>query len=403
MRLNLLIDLDDTLLQNNMGTFIPAYLKALSTHLSSFADPNRLVSVLLDATNEMIRNNQPTLTLKEVFDSAFYPGLGIQPKDMKPAIDSFYAHIFPSLKELTSPMEGAPTLIEEAFRRGYQVAIATNPLFPQTAIHQRLEWAGLPSREYEFEIIPSYETFHFAKPNPAFFAELLANLGWPDVPAIMLGDDINNDIKAARQAGIPAFWLNSPSPTLNPGEDIPTGSKLADALAWLDNTSEAQLQPDFTSPSAMLAILRSTPAALKTMTSKLELAKWQKRPREGEWSQTEVLCHLRDVEAEVNLPRISKVLEEPNPFLPGKDTDPWADERKYINQDGNAALNDFIHARQKLLAMLDQISDQTWKRQARHAIFGPTTLLELVNIIVRHDRLHIQQIHTTTEIISQPA
>ena len=38
---------------------------------------------------------------------------------------------------------------------------------------------------------------------------------------------------------------------------------------------------------------------------------------------TEIICHLRDVEREVNLPRIRRVLAEQNPFLVGEVTDVW--------------------------------------------------------------------------------
>jgi FMN phosphatase YigB (HAD superfamily) len=58
-------------------------------------------------------------------------------------------------------------------------------------------------------MIPSYETFHFAKPNPAYFAEFLAQLGWPKTPIVMVGNDVESDIGAARQLGLPVFWMAS--------------------------------------------------------------------------------------------------------------------------------------------------------------------------------------------------
>ena len=104
------------------------------------------------------------------------------------------------------------------------------------------------------------------------------------------------------------------------------------------------------------------------------------------------VCHLRDVDQEVNLARIRRVLQENDPFLSGKDTDPWADERNYICQDGPQALHEFTAARLKLLDLLEAASPQDWERTARHAILGPTPLQELVGIIAEHDRLHIRQV-----------
>ena len=59
----------------------------------------------------------------------------------------------------------------------------------------------------------------------------------------------------------------------------------------------------------MLAVLLSTPAALDTYVKNVPLERWNIRPSADEWSITEILCHLRDVDGEVNYPRVKKVLE----------------------------------------------------------------------------------------------
>ena len=392
MSLTLLLDLDDTLLVNKMDVFIPAYLKALSGHLASYSDPNKLIQALLAATNESVNNTDPGLTLKKVFDASFYPAIGVDQETIRNATDYFYAEIFSSLRNHTRPMDGAVQLVMGAVKRGYQIALATNALFPQMAVVHRLKWANLSPDMYPFAIIPSYETFHFAKPNPAYFTELLARLGWPDQPVVMIGDDIYNDVIPAQKAGLPVYCVNIDCLPPESIQGIAGCGKISGVLDWIDSIPKEKLQPAYTLPNAMLAILRATPAALQTISSQLAPGTWAVQPILGEWSLTEILCHLRDVEIEVNLPRIIKVLDETNPFLPGKDTDPWATERDYIHQDGNLALHEFINARKGLLSRLDPITDSSWSRQVRHAIFGPTTLQELVNIIASHDRLHIQQI-----------
>jgi hypothetical protein len=73
------------------------------------------------------------------------------------------------------------------------------------------------------------------------------------------------------------------------------------------------------------------------------------------------------------------------------DTDRWAEERNYIQQDGRSALHRFMYDRIKLLSLLEGLTPAEWQRPARHAIFGPTTLQELVGFIVGHDRLHVRQ------------
>lgn len=389
----LLLDLDNTLIHNSTETFLPAYLKALSGFLSDTVDPKQMSKALLSATQAMVANTHLECSLKNIFDNAFYPVIGIPENQLTQTLENFYTQVFPSLQKITAPNPSAIAMVNNAFERGYRVAVATNPLFPLTAITQRLAWAGLPVEEYPFALVPSYETFHFAKPNPAFFAEFLAQLGWEEGSVIMVGDDLVNDIEPASLMGISSVWIKHPdTPAVSHNSPAIVIDNISELLPWLDSVPEESLHPNFTSPAAMLAILKSTPAALYTLCYKLEKNLWNMRTLPDEWSITEILCHLRDVDNEVHLPRINAVLAENNPFLPGMDTDPWANQRAYIDQDCDQALDSFTQTRGKIIANLDKITETAWQLTARHAIFGPTRLYELVNIIAGHDRLHIQQV-----------
>lgn len=402
MSLTLLFDLDDTLLSNDIGTFLPVYLQSLGQHLASYAPPEKLIPSLLAATRRMVQNNQPDRSLRQVFESDFYPTLGLEVADLSPAIEAFYADVFPTFRNLTQIRPEAINLVKAAFDRGYTLVIATSPLFPRNAILQRLEWAGLSARDYPYELITSYETSHFAKPNLAYFAEVLAQLGWQDEPVIMIGDSLHDNIHPARALGLPAFWINKGSSSPATGRNAPNGhGGLDDLLPWLDRTSLEELQPEFNHPDAMLATLRATPAALASLLQGLPASTWDENPQIGEWSLTEILCHLRDVDSEVNFPRLIQVIQEHNPFLPSMDTDPWAEERQYFCQNGLEALESFIDQRIRLLELLENLKERDWKRPARHAIFGPTDLKELVGIIAGHDRLHLRQAHAALSALTQ--
>ena len=389
----LLFDLDDTLLGNEMNNFIPAYLQALAKRMTEVADPIVLIKTLMTATRQMVESLTPDQTLEEKFDAAFYPPLGLVRQEVQGIIDAFYAEDFPKLQGLTQFRPEAVRVVRELLERGDQAAVATNPLFPRTAILQRLSWAGLPIDQIPFALVPSYETFHFAKPNPAYFAEFLAQLGWPKIPVVMVGNDVESDIGAARQLGLPVFWMtNDGASAWNGRGAVPPHGELTDLIPWMDASSTEPLPTNFTNPHALLAVLRSTPAALATLCRHRN-PDLGKRPAADEWSPSEVLCHLRDVDSEVNLLRLLKVVNEQNPFLPGQDTDPWAEVRQYCKQDGLLALADFTRARLEVLRLLENIPPEDWDRHARHAIFGPTNLRELVNIIAGHDILHVQQVY----------
>lgn len=392
MPLTLLLDLDDTLLVNNMHDFIPAYLRELSNHLIDFAEPKILIDTLLSATNQMIDNDHPGMTLKDVFDCNFYPALGVQEDQINLAIEQFYLKVFPNLQYLTNPVSGAVELIEEAINRDYQILIATNPLFPLQAIVHRLNWAGLSPDRYQFKFIPSYDTFHFAKPNPAYFLELLTRIDFEESPVLMVGDDLKLDIDAAKQAGIYTYHVSKSED--NTSQTDACGS-LSNLIPWIDKHEITEFIPSFSKPTAISAWLRAIPASLRVICNQLEYERWSIRPSPSEWSQTEILCHLRDVEIEVNLPRIFTILQDENPFIPAKDTDQWAEARNYNLQNGHDALKKYIDARYKLLVELNKYPFESWTRKAKHGIFGPTTLHEMIRIISAHDDLHLHQIIKT--------
>jgi hypothetical protein len=128
-----------------------------------------------------------------------------------------------------------------------------------------------------------------------------------------------------------------------------------------------------------------------------DTAAWQTRPTPDEWSLGEVLCHLRDVEREVHQARIVAVLTEDRAFLQGVNADEWAEPRAYCNQDPPEAQADYLTARDTTIATLRDLPAEAWQRQGQHTFFGPTTLQELVFLIVQHDRVHDKQIAALTE------
>ena len=392
LKTTLLLDLDGTLLRNEVNTFLPVYLQAWGSFISPYFDPDKMVKALLAGTKAI--NDQPSAdqTLRQRFDQVFYSAIDCDKEEFSPLEDLFYRQEFPKLKSFTQPVPGAVEFVTEAFTRGYQIAIATAPFFPLTAIEQRLAWAGLPVNRYPFAFVPSIETFHFGKPHTAFFAELLAHIGWPDGLVIMVGDDPEMDILPADQFGLPTFQVKKPDSAWLDNLLMPhTRGSLAELLNWVERLQIEECLPDLTTPAALLATLRSTPAFFNTYCRDMSLEDWICHPQPGEWCLAEIICHLRDVDIEVNIPRLQKILLEENPFLAGMDTDRWNIERNYHDQDGPQALARFTSARLNLLAMLDSLHPEGWQRTARHSIFGRTDLGELAGIIAGHDRLHIQQ------------
>lgn len=394
MTLTLLLDLDNTLLTSNMDDFIPRYFQTLGREVASQVDPKTLLKYLMLGSVAMEENDNPQVTLEEVFSQNFYPHLDVERDVLDPQLARFYEEVFPTLSYLTQPRPEAVALVEWALERGYRIAIATNPLFPRAAIEHRLRWAGLAPEDYPFALVSSFESFHFSKPNPAYLAEVLGRMGFPDGPVLMVGDDAVRDVQAAEGLGIPMYWIAAADAEL-PKERKPIAGQgsIGELRAWLEARDEQELVAQYQAKTAIVATLKAIPAILSRLLADIPVALWGARPAPDAWCLNEIFGHLRDVEREVNLPRLNAFLQEENPFITADDTDLWVGERGYRAQDGAAALQAFFAARMEVLEILAGLHDDDWQRTARHAIFGPITLQEQLGFVAEHDRVHVRQIY----------
>lgn len=395
MTLTLLLDLDDTLLETNLDVFVPAYFQALGNHLSSYVSPEITALALISGTSIMYAHDDPARSLMDAFDAGFYPKLGLSKEQLGAALDDFYDNVFPALVDHTKKIDAAAGLIEWALSCGFRVAIATDPLFPRKATYHRLRWAGIdPER---VELFSTYEHFHFTKTYPAYYAEVLGRLGWPEGPVLVVGDNVERDLVPANRLGLATYLIDGESAS-SPGFEAGRGN-LADLRLWLESVNWATLEPSYKSTDAIMAIMLSTPAVLHGLTTSLSKEAWRHEPTRDDWAMNEIICHLRDTEREIHQLQLKLLLERDGAFIPRPDTGIWANERQYLNINGVEALAEFTNARIQVIQKLKEQSDEMWARKARHAIFGPTDFLEVISFIADHDRLHIQQAWKTLQSI----
>jgi FMN phosphatase YigB (HAD superfamily) len=203
----LLLDLDDTLIDNAMDTFIPAYFRVLEAFVAGMVEPGLFIQELLNATRTMDRNDGTGPSNEEVFAEAFYPALGLPRDELEPLLARFYAEEFRRLEPLTRPRPAAPKVVEWAKARGLQVVIATNPLFPRTAIEQRMAWGGVGVDRFDYELVTCYENSHATKSSPAYFRAIVEFLDRRPEECLMVGDNWGWDVVCAGQAGLPAYWI----------------------------------------------------------------------------------------------------------------------------------------------------------------------------------------------------
>lgn len=228
----ILLDLDDTLLGNNMDTFAPAYFRSLAGYMAHEVDGDLLLASLLRATAAMESSSGGGTTNEQTCSSILYPGLGRAREELEPTFEQYYHHEFPKLQSLTKRRPVARKLVEFAFDAGLQVVIATHPLFPRAAIEERLRWAGVPVTEFDYALVTSYEEMTCGKGTPAYYTEIAARLGRRPSECLMVGDDWGRDVLSGVAAGLSVFWItfaHTAPPSLSAEPD---GAPVGELVGW---------------------------------------------------------------------------------------------------------------------------------------------------------------------------
>ena len=226
----ILFDLDGTLLDNDMHEFLPHYFRKLSARVAHLIPPDEFMDCLMRATDAMLANDGQA-TNEEVFARVFYSLVGVAREEMESTLLEFYAVDFPLLKKYTRRKPEAPGVVQQAFDLGCDVVVATNPLFPATAVEQRMEWAGVAG--FPYRLVTSYENCRAAKPSLLYFEQILEALDCPAGAALVVGDE-DMDMVAAH-LGCRTFLVPGSRTELAPTTPEPDyRGSLADVGALLE-------------------------------------------------------------------------------------------------------------------------------------------------------------------------
>lgn len=194
-KIHLLIDLDGTILGLDIDRFLPAYMEEISRYAVGRVTYPHFPQRFATAVQDMLLEH-PGKTNEQAFRDAFFAQL--RPEDLESSdqmFAGFYRDVFPELRRLTQDIPESRRMVAAAAERGYQLTLATSPVFPIGAIEERLRWAEVDPAA--FRLITSVENCTFAKPDPRYYLEILERLGAKPEEALMIGNDLGDDGAAA--------------------------------------------------------------------------------------------------------------------------------------------------------------------------------------------------------------
>ena len=235
--LSILFDLDGTLLPMDYDLFTKTYFKELCVKMAPLGyEPQALVNAIWAGVKDIVTGGGQS-TCEDRFWVKFAQVFGDRVYDDKPVIDDFYTHEFNNASVVTQPTPLARTIVDLGHKKGVKVVLATNPIFPLCAVHSRLNWAGLSPED--FDLVTSYETSHYCKPDPRYYTEFLDKLGLNPKDCLMIGNDVGEDIKAAQSLGISTFLITD-CVIGDPGSVTTPSGSFQDAISFLEALPNVQ-------------------------------------------------------------------------------------------------------------------------------------------------------------------
>ena len=201
----ILFDLDGTLLPMDNDEFTKGYFKLLVKKLAPYGyEPQKLIDGIWAGTAAMVKNDG-TKSNEQAFWEKFSEVFGEKALADKPLFDEFYEKEFQNAKEICGYNPKAAIAVHTIKEMEFQIALATNPIFPSTATESRIRWAGFEPND--FELYTTYENIGYCKPNPDYYREIAKRLGVDTEQCLMVGNDVTEDMEAAQKAGMSVFLL----------------------------------------------------------------------------------------------------------------------------------------------------------------------------------------------------
>lgn len=200
----ILLDLDGTLLPVDTDYFIKRYFGELGVKFKNLFEPQELTKLVLASTEYMIRNTEKEKTNADAFFEDFYSKVTHDPEELNAIFDDFYIKDFPRIKDAASQNQNIIDAIILLKDKGYELVVATNPLFPKQAILHRIDWAGL--QKDDFLLITNFEEMHYCKPHIQFYEEILEKINRRPEECMMVGNDVEEDM-VAKKLGLKTYLI----------------------------------------------------------------------------------------------------------------------------------------------------------------------------------------------------
>lgn len=227
-------DLDNTLLPiYTQDRFVEIWFRDASKKFADYGlDPKRALEGVSRGIRAMIYNDSGRKNIEIFYDKAFEIS-GYKQEELEPAIKDYYTSTFENVYEITLPNPFAVRIAELMREKSEHCVIATMPVFNIEAVDMRMRWVGIdPSM---FDYITTADNSSYCKPNPLYFQELLDLFDVKPAEALMIGNDVREDMQPCKELGIDVFLVKNHIITHDLPYDEYRQGNYEDLIAFLES------------------------------------------------------------------------------------------------------------------------------------------------------------------------
>lgn len=202
----LMCDLDNTLLPlHTQEKFVDIWFRDVARKFREHGlNPSVALNAMNDGCRAMIFNKSEKLNIDVFYEVASERSCYTR-EELEPVMDDYYNTTFDNVREIARENPFAPEIARLMREKSEHAVIATMPMFPLTACDKRLSWVGLSASM--FDLVTTCDYSSACKPNPKYYQEILDDFGVRPSEALMIGNDVREDMEPCEQLGIDTFLV----------------------------------------------------------------------------------------------------------------------------------------------------------------------------------------------------
>jgi len=149
--------------------------------------------------------------------------------------------------------------------------------------------------------------------------------------------------------------------------------------------------PEFDPKAWLMKALRETAHAMERLVWELDARALCERLNPDEWSCTELLWHMAEMERRY-VERLEAMVYGDEPPIPAFDADSIGQPDDLEDEDIFGLLEDFGMRRQQSVYLLWSLDERDWQRKGVHPYLGPLTVQQVAREMNEHDLAHLWQL-----------